>query len=139
MMADRWLMNGKLFGDVADAQRLALVGKQIEHAQPGRVGQRFEPLGQRGSLWRCQARPAHRLTTRFRWRQRDKIGGSSLFHIKIIPEDIDDCQYITTKITARSLGLPNKGTYICGYSSSEAIASQTCCTIVWASSSESCS
>ncbi len=32
VMADRWLVNGKLLGDVADTQRLSLLGEQIKHA-----------------------------------------------------------------------------------------------------------
>ena len=100
MMADRWLMNGKLLGDVADAQRLALVGKQIEHAQPGRVGQRFEPLGQGGSLWRGQTCPLRWPTARFGRGRYDKIRSSCSFHTRIIPQDIDDRQYICAKKSA---------------------------------------
>lgn len=47
MVADRWLAQVELLGNLADTQRAALLDQQIKHAQSCLVGQRLEALGQR--------------------------------------------------------------------------------------------
>jgi hypothetical protein len=45
VVADCGLMLIELRRDIADTERLSLLREQVEHTQPGRIGQRFQLLG----------------------------------------------------------------------------------------------
>lgn len=99
MMADRGLVLVELARDVAHAEWLHLVHKQVEHAQPGGIGKLLESRGERRYPHLGQARRGggfSRLVL-VSHRQGCAIGLRLSVHDETVPKSIEACQCVVAE------------------------------------------
>ena len=92
-MADRGLVLTELRREVADTQGLGLLRQQVGHAQPRRIAQRLEPIGQGRRLLLGEAGSLNRAAARIILvPDRERACHGRRVHTSRITRRIEHCQ-----------------------------------------------